>query len=135
MNNRLEADTRSSVEYDFYRDMNLLDYIFGRGSEGLVYSSDWGKRPMIETGYLNMILHGGIIYLFLYLYILCVSAFRGLLCRDKLISSFSYFTIILIISLYPGGHLSFSLTTFSLWVCVSYCSNMELRSRTELIKF
>lgn len=121
-------NTRFWVEHDFFRDMNGLDYLFGRGSEGLVYSSELGRRPIIETGYLNMILHGGVIYLLLYLYLLIISAIRGFSSRNSLIVAMSFFILIMIACLYPGGHLTFSINTFVLWLCVACCSSKRIRN-------
>lgn len=127
-------NTRYWVEHDYYRDMRGWDYIIGRGSEGLVYSSELGRRPMIETGYLNMILHGGVIYLFLYLYLLVISAIRGICSNNNLLKAMSMFIFIMIACLYPGGHLSFSLGTTALWTCVACCSNSKFRKNNVSIK-
>jgi hypothetical protein len=134
LQNRMFDDTRESVTNDYYRDMHGLDYIFGRGSEGLVYSSDWGYRSIIETGYLDMILHGGIIYLFLYIYLLFIPAKRALLSKNKLAKAMALFLFIDIICLYPGGHLEFNLNTTVLWMCVSLCSNRYFRKSLTDIK-
>lgn len=127
LQDRAFDNTRYWVEHDFYRDMKGFDYIIGRGSEGLVYSSELGMRQIIETGYLNMILHGGIIYLFFYLYLLVVSAFRGLFSRNRLVIAMSFYIFIMIACLYPGGHLTFSMGTLALWVCVSCCGSRRQR--------
>lgn len=127
-------NTRYWVEHDYYRDMHGWDYIIGRGSEGLVFSSELGRRPIIETGYLNMILHGGIIYLFLYLYLLVLSAVRGFCSNNNLLKAMSMFIIIMIACLYPGGHLHFSLGTTALWACVACCSNSKYRQCNISIK-
>lgn len=133
LQDRAFDNTRYWVEHDFYKDMHGMDYIVGRGSEGLVNSSELGKRPIIETGYLNMILHGGIIYLFMYLYLLVVSAIRGWLSRNTLLVAMSMYIAIMIICLYPGGHLSFSMDTLALWVCVSCCaSRVHRKSRSQI---
>lgn len=134
LQDRAFDNTRYWVEHDFYKDMHGIDYIVGRGSEGLIYSSDWGRRPIIETGYLNMILHGGIIYLFLYLYLLIMSAIRGLMSRNKLVISMSIYILIMVVCLYPGGHLQFSMETMALWACVSVCSSKKYRKSLPQMK-
>lgn len=134
LQDRAFDNTRYWVEHDFYRDMHGLDYIVGRGSNGLVYSSELGRRNIIETGYLNMILHGGVIYLFMYLYLLVVSAIRGLLSRNKILIAMSLFIFIRVACLYPGGHLSFSMITMALWACVSICSSRKHRKSLPRMK-
>lgn len=127
LQNRASDNTRYWVEHDFYKDMTGLDWIVGRGSEGLIYSSELGYRPIIETGYLNMILHGGVIYLFLYLYLLLSAAWKGLRSKNPLLKSMALYILISVACLYPGGHLSFSLNTMALWICVACCSKRNFR--------
>lgn len=131
---RAFENTRYWVEHDFYKDMKNFDYIFGRGSEGLAYSQEMGYRPIIETGYLNMILHGGIIYLALYLYLLLSAAWKGLHSKNNLLVAMAFFILVEVVCLYPGGHLSFSMTTMALWICVACCSNRKMRNTPSTIK-
>lgn len=134
LQDRVSTNTRYWVEHDFYKDMTGLDYIVGRGSEGLIYSSELGYRPIIETGYLNMILHGGVIYLFLYLYLLLSAAWKGLRTKNPLLKSMALYILISVACLYPGGHLSFSLNTMSLWICVACCSRRNFRNIKTNVK-
>lgn len=73
MSNRADEDTRSGVEELFFIDfMNSpeSDWIFGRGIDGsymqIVKDKETGdisdRRSGIETGYLDMMLKGGLIY-------------------------------------------------------------------------
>src|SRR5690606_27694117 len=66
-------DTRSNVEENFFYDMEGLDYVIGRGMNGMYYSptvSVGSYRGTLETDYLNMILKGGAISLILLLLII-----------------------------------------------------------------
>lgn len=62
---KLDKNTRSGVEMAFYKDMSWMDWIIGRGMTGTYYcwevsDIDRLNRLVIETGYLNIILKGGI---------------------------------------------------------------------------
>ena len=64
---KIDNDSRSGVVENFYADMDTYTWIFGRGALGTYYDPSPlfehvnGNRKEIETGYLNMILKGGII--------------------------------------------------------------------------
>ena len=108
---RIDADTRSGVEDDFFRDFTgVEEWLFGRGMDGTYRSPsvaelDTMNRRGIETGYLNIILHGGLFLLFSY---------------------FSLSVIVYIIFhfvwLYPSGTPKLNLEYFVLWnfIAISY---------------
>lgn len=71
---RLDEDTRGGVEELFFLDYTeapVEDWLFGRGIDGgyaqTVIDEETGEesdvRKGIETGYLNMLMHGGILYI------------------------------------------------------------------------
>lgn len=132
--NRLTDDTRSEVEELFHKDMDFFSYIFGRGSTGLVDAGELGHRSMIETGYLNYILHGGVISLFLYIYILFMSALRGWFSKNKLAIAMSLYLFGQLAILYKSGNLSLQFSQLAIWICVAYCNNKQLRNSSFDIK-
>lgn len=85
---RANEDTRSGVHELFFADFlgsPSTDWIFGRGMGGgyeqTVINEETGdikyERDLIETGYLNYLLKGGISYLFVLEMILIISIFRS----------------------------------------------------------
>ena len=68
---RIGQDTRSQVEEYFFRDMNTKDWIIGKGINGQYFCPGVNEgagrisiyRTVIETGYLQVILNGGLIHL------------------------------------------------------------------------
>jgi len=74
---RLYADSRSRVVADFKKDMTTISLIIGKGIGGTFKAEESGlgdetpslKRSGIETGYLDYILKGEIIYMGLLLWI------------------------------------------------------------------
>lgn len=136
--NRLTDDTRTWAEQELYKDFDN-DYwsiLFGRGILGMYYSPTYGPRTLIETGWLQMILKGGVVFLFLYLYILLSSFIKGFFCsRNRLINAMALYVFANILFLYPAGYLSTDLRMICLWICVGCCSCKALRkSKTFDVK-
>lgn len=129
MSQRILADTRSDTEKDFYNDMGLWDWIFGRGVDGTykslsVSQSDRLHRFLIETGYLNLILHGGILFLLPYIYFLIKSVYMGFFKSNNVyIKGFAIYIFVHLIFLYPGGTPSLDLRYTILFILMGFCIN------------
>lgn len=126
-------DTRSGVEASFYKDMDETGWVFGRSWFGTYYEPAWMKnRTSIETGFLSLILRGGIVYLILYLCVLLPSAIKGL-CQSKnvFVKAFSLMIFFHIIELYPFGWPSFTIGYFSVWIGAYICQSQYYRNLTD----
>ena len=79
---RIQDDTRSEVEREVWYILEQSDNLFSGLGINSFYYSDYVQelRDGCETGYLNMMMKGGIIYLVLY-YLLCLPAIIGLLFK------------------------------------------------------
>ena len=137
---RVGQDSRSGVEAFFYRDMKLIDWIFGRGINGQYYCPGIteGKgvlsvfRSGIETDYLTIILKGGIISLGLQMMILFPAIFRGLFRSKNMLSKAAAFWIILYLAdLYPSPVTTFTLNYLLVWISVGICYSKELTNMPE----
>ena len=131
---RGEEDTRTPVELYFYSDFKTNDWIFGRGINGEYYCPDIDEdqltdyRPYIETGYLEFILKGGIIFLGLYLLILIPAIFLGLFYSKNILSKAAAIWIIVsLISLYPSTVNTFTLNFMLVWISVGICYSKKIR--------
>lgn len=127
-------DTRSGVEHSFYQDMNKAeDWIIGRGWFGEYYDPIFRtRRHYIESGYLTLIMRGGIIYLILYVSLLLYSSFRGLLLSNNIfVKSFSVVILIYVISLYPFGIPDFDFNMFVIWIGLYFCNNRYILSLND----
>lgn len=129
MSERITADTRSGTEKDFYNDMELSDWILGRGVDGTYKSLsvslvDQLHRFLIETGYLNLVLHGGLLFLLPYVYFLVKSSYLGFFkSRNTYIKGFAMYIFVHLIFLYPGGTPSLDLRYTILFVLIGFCIN------------
>lgn len=128
MSDRILEDTRSDTEIDFYKDFGTFDWIVGRGMDGTYKSlsvslSDKLYRNLIETGYLNLILHGGVLFLIPYVYFLLLAIRRGFKSKNPYQKSFALYVAVHLVFLYPGGTPSLDLRYTILFILISFCIN------------
>ena len=126
-------DTRTAVELYFYDDMKLNDWIIGRGINGKYYcpdiEEDMDYRSVIETGYLQIILKGGLIELLLLLLIFIPAIIMGLFYSKNMLSkAAAIWIIIALISLYPALVVNFTLNYLLVWICVGICYSKKIRN-------
>lgn len=131
--NRAKDDTRSQVELLFLVDMSsapVRDWVIGRGMDGSYFqmvqdtedNSITYDRKVIETGYLHMILKGGIVNVLLILLILVTAFFRGIKSNKTLLKGLACFLPIYLIDMYMANPVSyFSVRTVIFWLIVSVC--------------
>ena len=135
---RGEVDTRTGVELYFYADMDPTDWIIGKGFSGKYFCPNVDRdqvtnyRNYIETGYLNIILRGGIVSLTLYLLILFPAAVLGLfLSKNMLSKAAGIWIIISILELYPTSIAGFDLNFLIVWICVGIGYSKQVRNLTD----
>lgn len=133
--NRFDKDSRSGVEEDFYKDMdNVTDWVFGRGMNGTykcttVASIDRLYRILIETGYLNIILHGGLLMLIPYLILLFYASYKGFFYSNNIfLKGCAIYIFIHILMLYPEGTPKLTLDYFILFLFIRICVSKEWRN-------
>lgn len=128
--NRLTDNTRSWAENEFFKDFDgdWLTYLVGRGSKGMYYSPTYGMRGVIETGYLDLILHGGVISLTLTLLAYFYGFYMGFFhSRNLLVNAMALYLFANILFMYPGTPIDLSIGTYGVWLCVACCSNKNIR--------
>ena len=140
MISKIDDDSRSGVELEFMLDMgdNIQYWIFGKGAMGTYYDSSPlfiesnGLRQEIETGYLHLILKGGIIYLILYIIVLLRAFYYGYFkSRNDLTKAFAAFSLIALLELIPYGIPTFNFKYLTLWIGVGFCLNKTVRNKTN----
>ena len=88
----------------------------------------------METGYLDMILHGGILLLISYVYVLFMGFVRGFfMSRNKLINGMALFLLANIFLLYPGGHMALDFQAICIWLSVACCCCRRTRNGVKLM--
>lgn len=127
-------DNRGDMVDNFIRDFNdhPLDWIFGRGINGTYFSGSMGYRPWLEYGYLWLILKGGVVYLFLYCYILLHAARLGFKHSNNLLcKSYAFMLLCQVLSLIPFGVPTFNCLFIFGWHGVMMLNNPDIRSKSD----
>ena len=135
---RLDENTRTGVEAHFYRDMNTADWFIGKGINGQYYcpgideGSFTSYRGVIETGYLQIILKGGIISLVLLLLIAIPAIFIGIFYSKNMLSKAAGIWIFLfLIDFYPATVTTFTMHYLLVWISIGICYSNEIRNMPE----
>lgn len=137
-------DTRYEVNNYFEKDMfNSMDLWFGRGLNGMYYCpqryvSTNGKyeyvkyRWAVETGFYHLILKGGIFFTLLYVFILGLTAIKGLFfSRNTVVKIFAIWIILSLIELYPFGWPAFDFKYILVWMGTVLCYHKQTRNMTN----
>lgn len=138
---RGEEDTRTGVEVWMYADMSPTDWVIGKGIKGQYYcpvvenvndAEGAGYRDNIETGYLQIILKGGIISLALLLLMFVPAVYKGLFKSKNVLSKAAALWIFLwIIYLYPSGGIVFTMNYVLVWIAVGICYSEKIRNLSD----
>lgn len=147
MSNRISEDTRSGVEELFFADFAnspITDWIFGRGMDGGYYQitidAETGEisdnRTAIETGYLNMILKGGMVYDVVIILIMLLAVRRGYGRKNRTCSFLATILLTYFIDLYTTNPVcAFSVRSILFWFCISVLSaNVPIFKQLQLIR-
>ena len=131
---RLEDDTRSSVDEGIINFLNAENaWLFGKGIEGAYKHSDFDEpRYVHETGYLHLIMKGGVIYLFLYVSLLLHAAYLGFFkTKNRLTKALALYAFFHLIFLIPYGVPNFGLEYLFVWIAFAFCESSNYRSMTN----
>ncbi len=137
---REDEDTRTGVELYFYNDMKPVDWLVGRGINGKYFcpnieeNQETDYRVLIETGYLQIILKGGIIFLGLYLLLAIPAIILGIFFSKNLLSKAAGIWIFIsLISLYPATVNTFNLNYLLVWICIGICYSGKIRKLPDYV--
>lgn len=137
---RMGQQTRSEVEQYFFSDLKSKDWVIGKGINGQYFcpgvTEGVGRvsiyRRVIETGYLQVILNGGIISLGLLLLIAIPAIFKGLFYSKNVLSKTAAIWIFLfLLYMYPGTLTIFSMHYILVWISIGICFSNELRNMSD----
>lgn len=124
-------DTRSGVEMIFLYDFSnspATDIAFGRGIDGTYYQEmvdkDTGEvtydREGIETGYLHMVLKGGVVYVVLLIAMMMTAIVTGCRMRRRYLAYLSLVMVIFLVDSYTSNPIcTFSIRTVIFWLSLS----------------
>ena len=145
INERLTEDSRSYVVDNFFKDMEK-DMLFGKGMNGKYYSpieetayvEDGVKfdeiefRDMIENGYLQSVLSGGIVNVVLFLLTILPAAFLGIVKSNNSFTRACGLTILLFaVDMVAYGLPRLTTQYLVVWISVGVCYTHSLRNLDE----
>jgi len=133
---RIEDNTREGLYDIFMDDMSTNDLIFGKGFSGTYYApgieEDIDNRDVVECGYLQTILNGGIINLSLFLLITIPAVYLGFFKSNNILSrSAGAIVLLWLIDMFPWGMASLNIRYVLLWICIGICYSKEIRYLSE----
>jgi hypothetical protein len=119
--------------------MTSRDWITGKGMNGKYYcpivldvNDPSGSRTVIETGYLQIILKGGILSLSLLLLILIPAVYFGFFKSKNILSkAAAMFILLWIIYLKPVVGVAFSMHYVLVWISVGICYSKKINNLSD----
>jgi hypothetical protein len=144
MNERLYEDTRTPLYESFFIQMQP-NIVFGKGMNGTYYypleksfhddgmvSNDATYRNLIENGYLQLLLTGGIINIILFVLVLLPAAINGVLrSSNQFTRSCGVMVFLWLLDMFLFGLPTLSLHYILIWICVGICYKSTLRNKTD----
>lgn len=127
-------NNRETITKDFFADFNsdFLSWIWGRGANGAFhtyYDFSGGHRLYMEWGFLYLVLKGGIVYLFLYVFCLLHGAYVGYYrSKNAFSKALSFMCLILAMNLIStGAEPQYSMLYVLSWMCFGLVERKEVR--------
>lgn len=131
-------DTRAGVNETLLAQMSDWEKIFGKGLNGKYYmplrQNEFydGWRYGCETGFLNIVLKGGYLMAFVYIFLLLIPAIQGIFkSKNSFCKGGGLYILWTLIYLYPFGVLDFNLSFFFVWMWVMLCSRRVIREMSD----
>lgn len=131
-------DTRTGVEKCFYKDMQLKDWVMGKGINGEYFCPGidkediTGYRDVIETDYLQTILKGGLISLILFLLIAIPAMIKGLFYSKNMFAKAAGIWILyVLLNMYPASINTFTMQYLLVWFAIGICYSNVLLTMPE----
>jgi hypothetical protein len=142
---RFREDTRSGLFESFFLQMKD-NMVLGKGMNGTYYFYLKGglmedgvtvyaaseHRTLIENGYLQLLLKGGIVEIFLFLTVLLPAALIGIFRSKNILSRASGVLVLLwLIDMIVYGVPTYSMHYILVWICAGICYNSSLRIKND----
>ena len=133
--NRIDIDSREEVFAAYFYDLSTNNLIIGKGMNGTYFcpgiDEDYDYRPLIENGYLQLILKGGIIYLILFLAIAIPAMVLGIRSKNSLGKAAGVIVLLWLIDMIAWGVPAMNIRYIILWISIGICYSKEIRGLSE----
>ena len=140
---RLTVNNREELFLYFIEDMSQKDWVIGKGIDGTYYApgidgygldnvEDKDDRNLIECGYLQVILKGGIINLILLLNIFIAAIYQGVFkSKNKLCKIAGAIIFLWMIDMFPWGMPALDFRYLLVWMCIAVCINKNIQNYSD----
>ena len=144
LTDRLTEDSRTDVFTDLFKGMED-DMVFGKGMKGSYYSPSGGELPdegvvfvdaeyrdVIENGYLQLFLNGGIVYDVLFILVLLPAVVLGLFkSNNQFVQACAILIFLWMVDMAIYGLPRLTLEYILVWISVGICYKTSLREKTN----
>lgn len=135
---RWTEDSRSGVNEALLSSMSTPELFLGKGNNGSYYlphiGSDIydGQRYICETGFLTLVLKGGILMATVYILLWLVPAFMGLFKSKNTFCKFAGLYLLWnVLYMYPFGNPEFSFNQLLVWILAGIVSSPIIRRLSD----
>lgn len=134
----VHSESRNILVNDFTNDFNNhpLDWVWGRGVNGSYATQHLGingRRAWMEWGYLYLVLKGGFVYLFLFVFCFLHAAYLGFLrSKNSFSKGLACMCIVILFDLASTNAEPQYTTQFVLsWICFGLLERREIRMMSD----
>lgn len=140
---RVTVNSREELFVWFWADMSESDWLIGKGMNGTYFATaidtaspfageDEELRHLVECGYLQIILKGGLVNVFLIVLIAIPAFFLGIFFSKNILSKVAGMLVLLwLIDMFPWGMPAFNIGYFLFWISIALCFNKEIREYSD----
>jgi len=130
------ADTRTLLYYEVFQDLRVNDaLLFGKGLNA-GYSSDsftTFSRPVVEVGFLHLLLKTGIIGCLLYFIVLVTAIFKSIgRSKSYFIKSLGLLLAGYLLMFFVENILAYNLLNIMTWIIIGMCLSERMRGLTDV---
>lgn len=129
------ADTRTFLYYEVFQDLKMNDaFLLGKGMNAGYYSESFESfsRPVVEVGFLQMLLKTGLVGFFLYIIVIISSIVRALgRSNNSFVKSLGVLLASYILMLFIENVIAYNLLNVIIWIIVGMCNSESLRTMSD----
>jgi hypothetical protein len=129
------ADTRTFLYYEVFQDLKINNaFVFGKGLNATYASEAFQTlgRPMVEVGFLQILLKTGIVGILLYLWVILKAIYLSLWKSTSFhMKSLGLLLLGYVIMLFVENVIAYNLLNVIVWIVVGMCYSPKLRALSD----
>jgi len=129
------TDTRTFLYYEVFQDLKVNNaFVFGKGLNATYESEAFQTlgRPMVEVGFLQILMKTGIVGVILYLLVIIIAIFKALVKSNSIhMKSLGLLLSGYILMLFIENIIAYNLLNVIIWIVVGMCCSPKLRAMND----